>query len=176
MESECRLQLSNLLKVFTIKYESTSFQEQFSLKEYLQQFADTSDCTRNEKHQFDVEYYIDILHDVSLPNRGFSNGVSHLYSWISVFSYSKKYNGCQFFHEFLTTDNYLEVNNDIGSEYSLIELIDRGCLEYPSPLVIKSVSTLYEIFQIDRCDRLNKEFYSGPIPINACENINVCYC
>ena len=75
----------------------------------------------------------------------------------------KKSNGCQSCHEFLTTNNYLEVNNDIGSEYSLIELVDRGSLKYPSPLVIESVSTLYEIFlKIDWCDRLNKEFYSGP--------------
>ena len=89
LESERRLQLSNLLKVFAIKYESTSFREQFSLKEYLQQFADTSDCTRNEEHQFDVEYYIDILHDVSLPEIEVSQMECLIYiAGYAVFSYS----------------------------------------------------------------------------------------
>ena len=81
----------------------------------------------------------------------------------AVFSYLKKSSGCRTCHGLLTSDKLLEVNNDVGSQYTLIDLIDRGSLKYPSRCVVKCVKIVYETFlQIDKCESLCKEFYSGP--------------
>ena len=80
----------------------------------------------------------------------------------AVFSYLKKSKGCPYCHDFLTTDKPLEVNNDVGSQYTLIDLVDRGSLKYPSRCVVDCVCILYEIFiKIDNCNTLNEKFYSG---------------
>ena len=54
----------------------------------------------------------------------------------AVFSYFKKSNGCQSCHHLLTSDKLQEVTNDVGSQYTLIDLVDRGSLKYPSHYMI----------------------------------------
>ena len=63
----------------------------------------------------------------------------------------------------LTSDRLLDVNNDVGSQYTLINLVDRGSLKYPSSCVVKSVTILYKAFLvIDNCGSLSKKFYTIP--------------
>ncbi|KAI6648656.1 hypothetical protein LOD99_8014 [Oopsacas minuta] len=62
LESERRLQFSNLFKVFDIKY---GLADNVPLEEYLIQFADDCECISDEK-QLDIEPYVTILDDISL--------------------------------------------------------------------------------------------------------------
>ena len=78
--------------------------------------------------------------------RSFSDWMPHLYSRIRSLLLHKKSNTCQSCHDLLTTDRLLEVNNDVGSQYTLINLVDRGSLKYPSSCVVKSVTILYKAF------------------------------
>ena len=49
-------------------------------------------------------------------------------------------------YNFLTTDKQMEIIYDIGSQYILIDLLDRGSLKYPSIAVIICVKILYKTF------------------------------
>ena len=162
LESVRRLQLSNILKVFALKYGAISSEDNISLKEYLHKFADDFDCCAEEHN--DIELYLTTLNEILVPELEVSQMECLVYiAGYAVFSYFKKSNGCQSCHHLLTSDKLLEVNNDVGSQYTLIDLVDRGSLKYPSRYVVKCVCILYETFlKIDNSEPLSKEFYSGP--------------
>ena len=80
LESERRLQLSNILKVFNLKHSSTSTESTVSLKEFLNKFADNYDCLTLE--QLDIEHYLTKLNEISLPEIDVSQTESRLHSRI----------------------------------------------------------------------------------------------
>ena len=54
------------------------------------------------------------------------------------------------------------LNDDIGNQFRLIELLDRGSLKYPSSCVIDITKIIYDIFsKIDSRKQLFKNFYTG---------------
>ena len=59
LESERRFQLSNILKVFALKYGAISCEDNISLKEYLHKFAEDFDCCNEDQH--DIELYLNTL-------------------------------------------------------------------------------------------------------------------
>ena len=136
LESERRLQLSNILKVFNLKHSST--EGTASLKEFLNKFADNYD--RLTLEQLDLEHYLTKLNEISLPEIDVSQTECLVYiAGYAVFSYLKKSSGCRTCHGLLTSDKLLEVNNDVGSQFTQIDLVDRGSLKYPSRCVVKCV-------------------------------------
>ena len=55
----------------------------------------------------------------------------------AVFSYMKKANKCTNCYNFLTTDKQMENLNDVGSQYILVDLLDRSSLMFHHlPLLI----------------------------------------
>ena len=147
--------------MFAIKCKVTSDEKPVSLKEYISQFSDNN--VVEEQLDFEIELYINTLNEISRPEIDVGQIDCLVYiAGYAVFSYLKKSNGCPYCQDFLTTDKSLEVNNDVGSQYTLIDLVDRGSLKYPSRCVVDCVVILYEVFiKIDNCNTLNKEFYSG---------------
>ena len=139
LESERRLQLSNILKVFNLKHSSTSTESTVSLKEFLNKFADNYDCLTLE--QLGIEHYLTKLNEISLPEIDVSQTECLVYiAGYAVFSYLNKSSGCRTCHGLLTSDKLLEVNNDVGSQYTLIDLVDIGSLKYPSRCVVNCVN------------------------------------
>ena len=65
-------------------------------------------------------------------------------------------------YKFLTTDKEKEIINDIGSQYILIDLLDRCSLEYPSIAVIECVILYTTFVKIANSTILCKNFYVGP--------------
>ncbi|KAI6652491.1 hypothetical protein LOD99_7505 [Oopsacas minuta] len=124
LESECRLQLLNLLKVSNLKYSSASSSTEgiISRKEYLNKFDYDYECINQE--QLDIEHYLTKLSEISLPEIEVSQieYLVHIAGY-AVFSYIKKSNGCQFCQGLLTSDKLLEVNNDIRSHYTQCGII-----------------------------------------------------
>ena len=98
------------------------------------------------------------MNEISLPELEVSQIECLVYiAGYAVFSYFKKSSGCQSCHGLLTSDKLLEVNNDVGFQYTLIDLVDRGSLKYPSRYVVKCVTIVYETFlQIEKCESLCK--------------------
>ena len=112
LETECRLQLSNILKMFAIK--SDSIDGNLSLREYLSQFAHT-DCTTEQQFICDADFYINRLNDALLPELDVSQIECLIYvAGYAVFSYFKKFNGCRTCHDFLTTNKPLVVLTIFG--------------------------------------------------------------
>ena len=60
----------------------------------------------------------------------------------AVFSYLKKSINCILCRKFLCTEKSLQVNDDMGSQSILIELLDRGSLKYPSSHVLECIKVL----------------------------------
>ena len=109
--------------MFAIKCKVTSNQKQVSLKEYIIQFSDNNDV--EEQLDFEIELYINKLNEISRPEIDVGKIDCLVYTaGYAVFSYLKKSIGCPYCHDFLTTDKPLEVNNDVGSQYTLIDLAD----------------------------------------------------
>ena len=65
LESERRLQLLNILKVFAIKYCSTT-EVSGSLKEYFAQFSDNLDNINDEQLGYAIELYMYKLNEIPL--------------------------------------------------------------------------------------------------------------
>ena len=61
LESERRLQLSNVLKVFAYTTEGS-----VSLKEYLAQFSDNLDTINDEQVNYDIGLYMHKLNEIPL--------------------------------------------------------------------------------------------------------------
>ena len=81
----------------------------------------------------------------------------------ALFSYMKKTNKCTNCYNFLTTDKQMELLNDVGSQYILVDLLDRGSLMFPSLTVIDCVNIIYSTFmKIDTSEIICKNFYDGP--------------
>ena len=72
--------------------------------------------------------------------------MSRLQSRIRGILLPEESSGCRTCHGLLTSDKLLEVNNDVGSQYTLIDLVDRRSLKYPSRCVVKYVKIAYETF------------------------------
>ena len=104
LESERRLQLSNILKVFNLKHSSTPTESTVSLKEFLNKFTDNYDCLTLE--QLDIEHYLTKFNQISSPVIDVFQTECLVYiAGYAVFSYFKKSIGCRTCHGLLTSEN-----------------------------------------------------------------------
>ena len=87
----------------------------------------------------------------------------YLCRWVCRVFVPKKSNACADCHNFLTTEKQMEVVNDMGSQFIIIELLDRGSLKYPSIAVSECAKIVYETFiKINSSEILSKNFFVGP--------------
>ena len=117
----------------------------------------------NEEVQlkFDFEFVVNEIKNI--PNPVFDNSQIECLNYIAgyaIFSYLKKSTQCRDCQKSLTSPKDIQVMNDTG--FSMIELLDRGSLKYPSEIVYQSVLIMYEIFlKIDDHSHLSKIIYEG---------------
>ena len=146
---------------FSIKQQSPTIDKPLSLKEYLKGFIwDSSE--EEEKHaHFDFEYYLNEIKGI--PNCVFNSSQIDCLNYVAgyaIFSYLKQSRECLDCKKFLTSPNDIQVYNDTG--FSLIDMLDRGSLNYPSEIVYQSVSIMYELFlKIKSHPGLSKSFFEG---------------
>ena len=96
LESERKLQLSNLLKFLYIEQAGS---DTICIKEYLKSFAD--DNVEERHSEIDFEYFTDELLDITNPI--FDNSQIECINYIAgdaVFSYFKQSSECSVCHEF----------------------------------------------------------------------------
>ena len=105
--------------------------------------------------------FTDELLDITNPI--FDNSQIECLNYIAgyaVFSYFKQSSECSVYHDFLLLQKIFKL---ITIGFSLINLLDRGSIKYPSENVYQSVVTMYEIFiKIDNHPNLSRRFYEGP--------------
>ena len=118
LESERKLQLSKILKLFDIKTKSNTIHKP-TLMEYLNTFSSVTDD--GEDSNFELEKLITNLEQVTLPEIAISQVECLAFvACYAVFSYLNKSNGCPMCRDFLTTETSIQVNDDIGNQFKLI--------------------------------------------------------
>ena len=101
LESERRLQLSNILKVFSTKLNSEEFVKPLSLVIYINKFAENA-CGEESDSSFDLQLYLETLQLIPKPQIHLSQIECLTYvAGYAVFSYIKKSNACANCHNFL---------------------------------------------------------------------------
>ncbi|KAI6661466.1 hypothetical protein LOD99_13339 [Oopsacas minuta] len=157
LESERRLKLSNILKMFSDQQDSCQSIHTF-VKSFTSPFSTSSD------DQIDLEPYLDGICDVLsieytqqiLQSLAFIGGYS-------VYKFLKGLQECRLCTDTLTYDKEFIPDSDSISQFKLLQLTDRGELKYPSEHVLSSVITLWRIlFAIEDNDHLANLLVHGP--------------
>ena len=140
LESERRIKLSNILKLFS----SPATTEQLSIDEFIGSFSTPSE------HQYfptlDLEQFISSLQnysDITVTTQTLQ-ALAFIAEY-TVHSYYKKSNRCQACLSFLTEDKEMEIGESLDSAYTLLQSIDRGSLKWSSTCVIEVVVSLWKI-------------------------------
>ena len=152
-ESQRRLNLSNILKLFALQ----QCKSELTLKQFINTFSSTED----EPIHVSYNQYIEVILDLDSIN--LDNQVLQAIVFIggyAVFSYLKITN-CHNCVLHLTENKDIEISET--TKYDLVRYIDRGSLKWPSDIVIESIIVLWKIFtKIDENEVLKKQFYSSP--------------
>ena len=156
LESERRIKLSSMLMLFS-KQQDTKY---VSLKELFQSFSIPPD------EQLDSSLNIDIFLSVLkiIPNMPLDTSLLQSISFVggyAVHSYIRNSN-CEACLSMLTRDKELEIV-DLEDKNKLIQLIDRGCLKWPSHILIDVINVVWKVFvAIENEKLLMLRFLSGP--------------
>ena len=160
LESERRLKVSNILKLF---YQQPSF-KQTSLQNFIQSFSpDDEDHSQN----VDLIPFLSELPDLStivldtatLQSLAFIAGYS-------VHQYLKRAHNCEFCRMLLTIDQDIIFDT---TTFKLIEIMDRGGLKWPSEIALHLVVLVWKVcISIERNQQIWKLFVVG-----RCRNILV---
>ena len=117
LESESRLLLSNIIKLFDIKTKSDTIHKP-TLMEYLNTFSTVTDD--GEDSNFELEFFFTNLEQITLPEIGISQVECLTFvAGNAVFSYLNKSNACSVCRDFLTAEKSMQVNDDIGDQFRL---------------------------------------------------------
>ena len=160
LESERRLKVSSVLKL----YQPSA--EQISVQEFIQQFSNfsvndpdfsaislqTQERIMNQLPDLEaIDYDTQTLQALAFMT-GFA--VNQFYKR------SNKYPICL---DYLTTDKEFMINLPKNSRFAYLEIVDRGSLKWPSDAILRAVVYLWKIFVgIDNDISLMKELVQGP--------------
>ncbi|KAI6658151.1 Transposable element P transposase [Oopsacas minuta] len=157
LESERRLKLSNILKMFSDQQDSCQSIYTF-VKSFTSPFSTFSD------DQLDLEPYLGVIDDVLSIE--YTQQILQLLAFIGGYSFYKFLKGfqeCRLCTDTLTYDKEFKPDSDSISQFKLLQLTDRGGLKYPSEHVLSSVITLWRIpFAIEDNDHLANLLVHGP--------------
>ena len=140
-ESERRLKISSILKLFS-KQSSTN---NISLKEFIDTFSST--FTEEERND-NLELFIPILdEETTEPPLSIIQSLAFIggYAVHSLFKKSK--NKCSDCLLILTEDKVMDFV-DYQAAYTLIEIIDRGSLKWPSTPVLTIMLKVWKIYTL----------------------------
>ena len=149
LESERRLKLSNILKMFSDRQDSSQ-----SIQTFVNSF--TSPATTSSDDQIVVEPFLDGIGDILSIE--YSQQILQSLAFIgeySVYKFLKGFVECRMCTDMLSYDKDFILDSDSISQFKLLQFTDRGGLKYPSEPVLSSVITLWKIlFAIEDNDHL----------------------
>ena len=151
LESQRRLNLSNILKLFSHQNKS-----ELSLKSFIQTFT----LTPEESAEIFCDPYLGVILDLNSIELDISILQSIVFiGGYSVYSYLRT-TKCQLCSEFLTENKDLDIID--ATKYDLVKYVDRGSLKWPSDNVVDSIVVLWKIFMKIEDEVLKKLFYCSP--------------
>ena len=143
LESERRLKVSSILKL----YQSST--EQISIHEFISKF---SECPDSEPSPPDVSsQVIEELHNQLplLETIEYDSQTLQALAFMAgytVHQYYKRSAKCSACLNFLTIDKELLMEQPQDSRYAYLKIVDRGSLKWPSDVILDSVVILWKIF------------------------------
>ena len=156
LESERRLKVSTILKLFSNQESSPT------LAEFIKSFSGPTDESTTDT-SLDTDLYISLVEN--LPIISLDPHTLQSLAFIgeyTVHQLGKHFSLCNDCLIFLTEDKLLYVDEPLESKFKLIELIDRGNLKWPSEAVIDAVIIVWKLFVlIERNDKMMNQFVSG---------------
>ena len=158
LESERRLKLSSILKLFSRK----SDKDKTSLKEFLDTcspscYTESISNLNLDSYMTTIQDYSEIeLHPPILQALSFIAGYAvHVY-----YKHSSKCTTCL---SLLTEIKDMEFEEPSDSKYKLIQIIDRGSLKWPSNSVIEAIVIVWKVISsIENNLTLMDNFMTGP--------------
>ena len=143
IESERRLKVSSILKLFS----SQSVSSNYSVQEFIQYFSSKDSASSGSGINLDI--FLNEISDLSIIDCDIPTLQSLAFiAGYSTHQYLKKIEPCSLCLDMLTIDKDLLVGEEFASQYKLLEISDRGRLKYPTEIVLESVVTLWKIFSI----------------------------
>ena len=133
IESERRIKLSSILKIFSKKEQS----DYVSLKDMIDSCSSSSNEPSN--YALNLDSYLIALKSFSTIT--FDSSLLQSVAFVggyAVHSYLKQSVKCDTCMSLITQDKELEIV-DTEDTYKLIQLIDRGALKWPSHIVIDAI-------------------------------------
>ena len=157
LETERRIKLSNIIKLLPRKRSIGHL----SLKEFLGTFS-SFDYQRDSS--IDLEHYLSEIQNIDDIEIDISSLQSIVFiAGYAVHKYLIKWKNCTECRFFLTEDKDLHIEEPLDSKYKLVEIIDRGSLEWPSDTVIESILILWTTFKkIEQVPEVCDAFLIGP--------------
>ena len=157
LESERRLKLSNILKIFS----SGGWEQDCSIKEFINSFTALTE-SKAASH-FQIEHFLPAVQNLSLVNVPTQTLQALAFiAGYTVYSYFKNSNRCQSCLSFLTEDKEMEIETS-ESIYKLLQIMDRGALKWPSGFVVNVIVCLWRIFtSLEQQPQLFQDLIRGP--------------
>ena len=178
LETERRLKVSNILKIFTTHPESN-----ITLQDFIMSFS--SSHLVESQTEVDLDPFLNEISDLSiiecdtqlLQSLTFIAG----YATHQYLKHSSQL--CHICQDMLTIEKDLLIDDTTSRpEFKLIELSDRGGLKYPSEIVLDAIIVVWKLFiLIENNSELMSLFLGGPsrkilvdLTLNYLEDSNEC--
>ena len=139
LESERRIKLSSMLKLFS-KQQDTEY---VNLRELFQSFSQQPDEQLDSS--LNIELFLLVLKII--PNMPLDTSLSQSIAFVGGYALHSNiiFYKCEACLSMLTQDKELEIV-DFEDENKLIQLIDRGCLKWPSHIVTDAIIVVWKVF------------------------------
>ena len=164
LESESVLKLSNIIKLYYRKAynrkDRGSFMEFISTFQIHENDIDLG-CTTSCGDKMDVNHFTCVLSFEDLhPNSDTRQALAFIRghpAFSLIRKLTKTSELCPECYSLLTEDKSIEIE-DLDYNFSLIQLLDRGGLKWPSKQVLNSVFTIWKVFTKIECSPVLKDF------------------
>ena len=124
LESERRLKVSNILKLFS----SQTVFSMSSLQEFIKSFSSVD--SKDFNNEVDLDPFLSTVSDLSAIECTIQELQSLAFiAGYSIHQYLKRSQPCRLCRDFLTVDKDLIIDDLSISQFKLLDLSDRGCLK-----------------------------------------------
>ena len=143
LESERRLKVSSVLKL----YQSSA--EQISVQEFIQQFSNFS-VNDPDSSAISLQIQERIMNQLpDLEAIDYDTQTLQALAFMTGFAvnqFYKRSNKCPICLDYLTTDKEFMIDLPKDSRFAYLEIVDRGSLKWPSDTILRAVVYLWKIF------------------------------
>ena len=149
LESERRLEVSTILKLFTNLHSN-----ELTLANFISSFSATTDDIQPDTNTpYDMKIYSAVI--LKLSDNSLDTDSLQYLAFIGGYTVQqlwKHLTPCTNCMMYMTEDKYLHFDKPLDSKYKILEFIDRINLKWPSDIVLDAVILVWKIFRVTEQD------------------------